>query len=152
MEPHPDFIHVDLPREFAIGAYHLAPLSPEFVKEDYDAVMASAPLLHDIFGDWPTGLTVEDNAIDLAWHEREFTSRRSFSWILRNETAVYIGCFYVYPAIGARDQAKATLWLCDIAQRDTVARTLRQLLGTWLEANIPTNITITWATSPRLEA
>ncbi|MFK7881707.1 hypothetical protein [Roseobacter sp.] len=151
MDPHPDFVEVTLPRDFALGAYRLAPLSPEFVDEDFDAVMASEHLLTGIFGDWPDGLTREDNLIDLAWHEREFTARRSFSWIIRDQTGAYAGCFYVFPALGSRGSAKAALWLCDISNRVSVARALREDLSDWLVETFPSGIDIAWTTRPKLD-
>lgn len=151
MDPHPDFEKVDWPRQFVLGAYKLTPLSPAFVDEDLERVLATAPLLDGFFGDWPAGLARADNLIDLAWHEREFTARRSFSWILRDRAEDYIGCFYVYPRIGGRGAVQAALWLCDISDRLGVARRLKDDLSIWLSDNLPSGIDVTWDTSPRLE-
>lgn len=151
MDPHPDFADVDWPRELDVGAHRLTPLSPPFVDEDFNAVQVTAPLFDGIFGDWPAGLTREDNLIDLAWHEREFTARRSFSWIVREQDGTYIGCFYLFPRLGSRGQADATLWLCDIADRLAVAVALKTALDTWLNDNLPPQIAVTWTTRPKLE-
>lgn len=151
MDPHPDFVDVALPRSIAIGAHQLTPLSPEFVDEDFDAVMATAPLLAGIFGTWPQGLTRSDNLIDLAWHEREFTARRSFSWIVRDRSGSYVGCFYIFPALGTRGQAKAALWLCDVPDRVGAAQALQATLKVWLAETLPAGIDITWATRPNLD-
>ena len=148
MQPHPDFAEADFPRSFALGRFHLTPLSPEFVEEDFAAVTAAAPLLNGFFGDWPAGLTLEDNLVDLAWHEREFTANRSFSWIIRDPAGTYLGCFYLFPEIGARGRAKAALWFGDIPDRAASARALKPLLLDWLRDSVPTGIDITWSTSP----
>ena len=113
--------------------------------------MATAPLLGAFFGDWPAGLTREDNLIDLAWHEREFTARRSFSWIVRDTGGTYIGCFYVFPQIGARRRAEAALWLCDMSDRLGIATSLKADLDHWLSENLPPQVAVTWSTSPELE-
>jgi hypothetical protein len=72
------------PRSFDLPRFRIAPLAPAHVDEDFDAVTGSPRMMKGLFGDWPDGLTREENMIDLAWHEREFTLRRSFSWIARN--------------------------------------------------------------------
>ena len=152
MKPHPDFADLDLPRSVALGGVHLTPLSPEFVDEDLNAVLATAPLLQGMFGDtWPSGLTREDNLIDLAWHEREFTTRRSFSWILRDGSGTYIGCFYIFPDIGSRGSATAALWLCDIPDREAVARIVKGDLVAWMKDTLSADLTITWKTRPILD-
>ncbi len=148
MDPHPDFADVTLPRDFGQNGFQLTPLSPEFVDEDLAAVMASADLMDGIFGDWPSGLTREANLVDLAWHEREFTARRSFSWIVRDDDRTYIGCFYLFPELGTRGQANAVFWLCDLPQRAAVAQNLKQVLTDWLARVLPSNINVTWSTRP----
>lgn len=151
MEPHPDFATLTLPRHFALGPYHLTPLTHACVDEDYAAVMSTAPLLNDYFGDWPNGLTREENLIDLAWHDREFTTKRSFSWIIRDTAGTYMGCFYLSPLLGTRGQCKADMWLCDMSDRIGVARDLKSALTAWLADMIPAHIALNWATSPKLE-
>jgi hypothetical protein len=151
MGPHPDYAKLDLPREFALGAHRLTPLSPAEAEEDFEAVMASAHVLDEVFGDWPAGLTLENNRIDLAWHEREFTSRRSYSWIIRDDGGAYVGCFYLYPSLGTRGKTEAILWLCDLPDRAALAQGLKTSLGDWLVQVLPSSIALTWITSPALE-
>ena len=152
VNPHPDFAAVDWPRRFPLGGFLLTPLTHAFVDEDYAAVMATAPLFDGIFGTWPEGLTREDNLIDLAWHDREFTARRSFSWIVRDVQEAYIGCFYLFPELGMRGRAKAVLWLCDIPARVSVASQLKDALSNWLADNLPPGIAIEWTSRPRIGA
>ncbi|MEO1538091.1 MAG: hypothetical protein AAFR73_10210 [Pseudomonadota bacterium] len=151
MRPHPDFAEVDWPRQFALDDHILTPLTPEFVDEDFEAVLSTAPLLEGVFGAWPAGLTRADNLIDLAWHEREFTARRSFSWIVRDRAETYCGCFYVFPEIGTRGKASAVLWLCDLPDRLELAQVLKSALSAWLSENLPTGIDIDWTTRPVLD-
>jgi len=151
MEPHPDFADIELPRDFALGAYRLTPLSPDFVDEDLEAVLVTAPLLYGMMGgSWPKGLTREANAIDLAWHEREFTAKRSFSWIVRDGAGTYQGCFYLNPKLGERGSAKAVCWLCDIADRGAVAITLKQELTVWMDRMIPKGTKLSWVFNPEI--
>ncbi len=151
MQPHPDFADSNLPRHMVLGDVSFTPLSPDVVDEDFEAVVATAPLLTGVFGTWPAGLTRADNAIDLAWHEREFTSNRSFSWIVRDDTGTYIGCFYIYPEIGSRGQATAVLWLCDMVNRNETALRLKKKLTAWMGENLPAGYDVTWVSSPMLD-
>lgn len=148
MKPHPDFVGIDLPRSHVLGDFYLTPLSPDQVDEDFDVVMQSAPLLKDTFGTWPEGLTRESNLVDLAWHEREFTAHRSFAWILRDADARYLGCFYIYPAIGDRGWADAVMWLRDMPKRETTAKRLKDALAEWLVGVLPPDVKLVWLTRP----
>lgn len=148
MDPHPDFIGVTLPRVVQLSGCKMTPLSPAHVQEDYDIVMETAHLLSDEPGAWPDGLTLEDNAIDLAWHEREFTTNRSFSWILRDDADTYLGCFYIYPDLGQRSTAKVVLWIRDMENRHERAILLHDQLANWIEANMPDGVKTHWHCNP----
>jgi hypothetical protein len=111
-DPHPDFADAPLPQLMTLGAFHLSPLTQACVEEDFEAVTASAALLSGLFGGaWPAGLTLEDNATDLHWHKREFSTARSFAWVVRDAAGGYLGCAYLYPDIGARGHGKGYVWL-----------------------------------------
>jgi hypothetical protein len=75
--------HFIVPRTYETNAYKLIPLTVNNLIKDYDAVMASVNHLTGLMGDsddWPVGLTIEENLIDLGWHQREFTLRHSFAY------------------------------------------------------------------------
>lgn len=150
MKPHPDFADVTFPRSHVLGDLHLTPLSPDHVDEDFDVVMESAPLLKDTFGTWPAELTRDANLIDLAWHEREFTAGRSFAWILRDANGRYLGCFYIYPAMGERGWADAVLWLRDMPDRTGAAIRFKGALVAWLGEILPADLRLDWLTRPAI--
>jgi len=151
MDPHPDFAACELPREADLEGFRLTPLGPAVVDEDFEAVTASAGLLNGLFGDdWPLGLTLEENAIDLAWHEREFTSRRSFAWVVRDPKGTYVACAYLYPDLGQRGSAKVVAWVRAMDDRHAVATRLRVELETWLRPLMPDGIDLSWRTSPKV--
>lgn len=76
-----------------LGAYYLDVLTAVDLEMDYEAVTRSQSVLQGLFGPkWPEGLTLEDNLIDLHWHHREFTAKRSFARVIRDEQATYLGC------------------------------------------------------------
>lgn len=133
-EAHPDFADRPPPREAVLGEVRLAPLGPDCAAEDFAAVTASATMLAGLFGSaWPAGLTYEANLRDLIWHGREFDHGRSFAWAIRSEAGAYLGCAYVYPAMGARGRGRAFLWL---AEPDAMPGRLAQIterFAAWLE-------------------
>jgi len=138
MQPHPDFAASTLPRRADLGLFHLAPLAPDSTEEDFVAVTRSTAVLQGVFGsDWPAGLTLEENRIDLAWHEREFTNCRSFSWILRDAQGAYLGCAYVFPALGERGCGRVNLWLVDSPDRIAKLALFQPLLADWLQPWLP---------------
>ncbi len=51
--------------------------------KDFDAVVTSEERLrrlHNPGGSWPKGLTLEQNQIELGWHQTEFQMRTSFAY------------------------------------------------------------------------
>jgi hypothetical protein len=72
------------------GRFRLTMLTVHDVVKDYDAMMSR--VVPD-----PT-LTLEQNLIDLGWHQYEFQQRRSFTYtvVSLDETRV-LGCVYIYP-------------------------------------------------------
>ncbi|GIX13091.1 MAG: hypothetical protein KatS3mg118_1050 [Paracoccaceae bacterium] len=119
MRPHPAFAGREIPRRVTLGPFHLHWLTLADADEDYAAVMESAEALaaqsHD---GWPAGLTEEENRIDLAWHQREFTAGRSFAWVIRDGRGAYLGCAYVYPSIAGLAEAEVRFWFRSTAVVD----------------------------------
>ena len=110
MTPHPDFETLQVPMSLTLGAYHLKILTGADVEVDFEAVTHSRSVLQGLFGPtWPEGLTLEDNLTDLHWHHREFTAKRSFAWVIRDESGTYLGCAYLFPDTGARGAGEAVL-------------------------------------------
>lgn len=149
MKPHPDFRDSALPQEAAVGEFRLTPLTPEQVDEDLAAVTGSERVLTGLFGDgWPQGLTREANAIDLAWHAREFAAKRSFAWIVRDKGGLYLGCAYLYPDLGARGRAEVVTWMCDTPDRVDRLSRFNAAFSDWLTQFLPPDYALTWTTMP----
>jgi len=64
--------------------FRIRTLTVNDVIKDYDAVMSSLNHLQGIFGPnstWPEAdLTLEQDLIDLGWHQKEFQIRSSFAY------------------------------------------------------------------------
>ena len=77
----------DIPERQETADFCLRMLTVHDVVKDYDAVMSSVERLTTVFDErsgWPQGLTLEQNLIDLGWHQKEFQMRRSFAYTVMN--------------------------------------------------------------------
>ena len=108
-----------IPADFAVPAkletdeFRLRMLTIHDVVKDYDAVMSSVEHCKTIWpgGKWPEGLTLEQNLIDLGWHQKEFQIRRSFAYTVVNppESRV-LGCVYIDSTSKRDYDAQVYLW------------------------------------------
>ncbi len=108
-----------IPPEFAVPErletteFRLRMLTVNDVVKDYDAVMTSVDHLKTIWpgGRWPEGLTLEQDLIDLGWHQREFQTRRSFAYtVVTPSESMVIGCVYIDPTRRRGYDAAVFLW------------------------------------------
>jgi hypothetical protein len=149
MGPHPDFAESDLPRHATLLDFRLTPLSGAEVDEDFAAIKRSQAVLKGLFGDdsWPTDITHTANLTDLHWHDREFTARRSFSWIIRDEAMAYIGCAYLLPTIGERGTGEIVTWLCDMPERVERLAAFNAAFEAWLAPYLPPGYAVSWTSN-----
>ena len=151
MVPHPDFEALDVPTSIALGDYQLDVLTAADVETDFDAVTRSQSVLQGLFGpDWPEGLTFEDNLIDLHWHHREFTAKRSYAWVIRDRSGVYLGCAYLFPKIGGRGGCDAAYWMADAPERLSHLAAFGPLYEAWLTELLPESLLISFKSNAHL--
>ncbi|MFK7752969.1 MAG: hypothetical protein AB8B51_10490 [Sedimentitalea sp.] len=151
MKPHPDFDALDVPMSVTLGVYHLEVLTGADVEEDFEAVTRSQSVLQGIFGPtWPEGLTLESNLTDLHWHHREFTTKRSFAWIIRDAAGTYLGCAYLFPVIGAIGAGEATFWVADAPDRLAHLAAFGPLYERWLKELLPPGYDLSLASNAQL--
>jgi hypothetical protein len=86
------------------------------VVKDYDAVMSSRPELWQRFGEiwgWPKAdLTLEQDLIDLGWHQKEFQTNRSFAYtVLSPDQTRVVGCVYIEPPYQQGFDATVLYWV-----------------------------------------
>lgn len=79
------------PERIVTDQFVLRPLKYADAERDYDAWSTSIDHLRGVFGPhsaWPRpDMTLEENAIDLAWHQREHEMKSSFAYtVLSNPT------------------------------------------------------------------
>jgi len=106
-----------IPEQLETDKLRLRILKVSDVVKDYDAVMSSIEHLQKTkpFGPnqkWPKGLTLEQNLIDLGWHQKEFQMRTSFAYTVMNlDESECLGCIYIDPTVKPGYEAKVFLWV-----------------------------------------
>jgi hypothetical protein len=105
-----DFV---VPQKLETDEFRLRMLTVNDVVKDYEAVMSSAEHCKTIWPGlgWPEGLTLEQNLIDLGWHQKEFQQRRSFAYTVVNlSESTVLGCVYIEPTKRCGHDAAVYLW------------------------------------------
>ncbi len=115
----------------------LRPLTIHDVVRDYDAVMTSQPELWERFGSlwgWPAAdLSLEQNLIDLAWHQKEAQRGSSFAYaVLNPEGTQQLGCVYIDPPFQPGYQAAVLYWVRTSALSTGLEATLAEVVRQWV--------------------
>jgi hypothetical protein len=106
----------NVPETLERPEFRLRMLTVNDVVKDYDAVMTSVDHLRGVFGPqstWPRpDLTLEQDLIDLGWHQKEFQRRSSFAYTVMDPTeSTCLGCVYIEPTTKRGYDAEAYLWV-----------------------------------------
>jgi hypothetical protein len=120
--------------------FRLRMLTVNDVVKDYDAVMTSREYLQGIFGKdskWPgEDLSLEQDLIDLGWHQKEFQKRSSFAYTMMSlDEKICLGCVYIYPTDESGHDAEVYLWARQ--SHATLDRELFDAVNIWLKATWP---------------
>ena len=129
-------IGFDAPTEYITKKFVLRPLTIDYVDEDYEVVMSSVDHLYKLMdnSEWPKGLTLEENLIDLGWHQREFTLGHSFAYtVLSPESNKIIGCCYIYPSANPQYEVQVFYWIKENLLKDGLESELGITIKSWLE-------------------
>jgi hypothetical protein len=131
-----------IPPGFDGAGFKARPITINDAVKDYDAVMTSAERLRERFPlwGWPPedGLTLEEDMIDLAWHQKEAELRRSFNYVvLSPDESRVLGCVYVDPPEKAGADAEVTLWVRVEEEGTGLEEELERRAREWLAAEWP---------------
>jgi len=128
----------DIPEALETESYRLRMLTVNDVVKDYDAVISSVEHIRSVWrpeSSWPTSdLSLEQDLIDLGWHQGEFERRRSFAYtVVTLDESRVIGCVYIRPTRKAGYDALIELWTRPPEQTDLVDEDrLRAVVKAWL--------------------
>ncbi len=111
------------------------------VVKDYDAVVSSTDHLQATFSNgsqWPVGLTLEQNLIDLGWHQKEFQIRSSFTYtVVSLDEERVLGCLYIYPFDKDGYDARASMWVRADMLESGLDQHLYEAVKTWISKDWP---------------
>jgi hypothetical protein len=133
---------IRIPQGFSTDRLRLRPLTIHDVVKDYDAVMSSRPELRELFGPgsgWPAdSLTLEQDLIDLAWHQKEFDLRTSFTYtVVSLDGSQVLGCVYLMPPARPGIDAEVFHWVRSSELASGLDAHLAQRLQQWLADEWP---------------
>ena len=122
--------------------FRLRPLTIHDVIKDFDAVMSSRVELRDLFGlgtQWPAdNLTIEQNLIDLAWHQKEFQTRGSFTYtVVSSDESRVLGCVYLFPPRDSSVDVVIYYWVRSSELAGKLEQQLLEQLHGWLAREWP---------------
>lgn len=105
--------------------------------KDYDAVMSSREHLWSRFGviwGWPSeDMTIEQNIVDLGWHQKEFQLRSSFDYaVMSLDEGRLLGCVYIDPPHQDGTDADVWYWARQSELATGLEAELESLLHRWL--------------------
>jgi len=111
------FLPADLVVPFSVETddFRMRMLTIHDLVKDYYAVMSSRDHLWRRFGvvwGWPKPeMTLEQNLIDLGWHQKEFQRRSSFAYtVVALDESLTRGCVYIDPPTAGGMDAEVWFW------------------------------------------
>jgi hypothetical protein len=134
-----------VPADFAVPqfletqCFRLRMLTIHDLELDFAAVTSSVEHLQTVWqNDWPVGLTLEQNLIDLGWHQKEFQRRSSFAYtVVRPDESQVLGCVYIYPSEKVDFDAEVYLWARVSELPSGLERELEVEVRNWLDDQWP---------------
>jgi len=133
-------VNFSVPDALETDEFRLRMLTVNDVVKDYDAVMSSVDHCKTIWPGlgWPEGLTLEQNLIDLGWHQREFQTRRSFAYtVVDLADSVVLGCVYIEPTKRRGYDAAVYLWARQSELAGGLENRLYRAVQEWLCSHWP---------------
>ncbi len=138
--PHP-FVAADfeVPETLQTERFRLRMLTVNDVVQDFEAVTTSKEHLQNVWqSKWPEGLTLEQNLIDLGWHQKEFQRRRSFTYtVVAPDESRVLGCVYIYPTRKQGFDAEVYFWARQSELAGGLETQLELALKNWLDQRWP---------------
>lgn len=128
-----DFV---VPQVLETTRMRLRPLTINDAVKDYDAVVTSEERLRTVYdpgGVWPLGLTLEQDIIELGWHQTEFQLRTSFAYtVVSLDESEVLGCMYIYPTRKPGYDVEITMWVRQSRAEEGLDQHLFETVEAWI--------------------
>jgi len=137
----PSFVPDDFEPPVALDGpgFRLEPLTGEHNARDHAAWAGSMEHIHRTpgfqQGNWPHEMTLDQNMADLIRHDKDFQTRRGFTYTVLDPDDDVVGCVYIYPLAGDPVAANVSSWVTE-ARADLDAP-LYHAVSEWLERDWP---------------
>lgn len=125
------------PRRLETPDFLIRPITYMDVVKDYEAVMSSREYLWGLFGDswgWPAeDLSLEQDLIDLAWHQKEAQLNSSYNYaVMSPDESRLLGCLYLDPPAGPDRDVDVFYWIRTMDGQAGLEARLRQAAEAWI--------------------
>ena len=132
----------EVPNTFENQHFKIRMLTVHDVMKDYDAVMTSIDHLQEMFlpiWNWPTkDLSLEQDLIDLGWHQKEFQRRSSFAYtVVSLDESQVLGCLYIDPCDKGSFDAEIYMWVRESELANNLDSILFNTVKEWVKGNWP---------------
>ncbi len=130
----------EVPQSLETERFRLRPITIHDVVKDYDAVKTSRDRLWEMFGEvwgWPPeSLTLEEDLIDLAWHQKEGEIESSFNYaVMSLDEKRLLGCIYMDPSPKAG--AEVAFWVRSDETDTGLEAKLEEAIRDWISSAWP---------------
>ena len=127
----------DVPGVLETPRMRLRPLTVDDAEKDYEAVISSEHRLRTVFrpdGEWPDGLTLKENVMELGWHQTEFGLRTSFAYtVMTLDESAVLGCMYIYPCHHDKYDVQVTMWVRESEADTGLDQHLYETVTKWID-------------------
>jgi hypothetical protein len=114
----------EVPQDLRSERMYLRPLTIDLAVKDYDAVTL--------------GLTLEQNIIELGWHQTEFQLRTSFAYsVLSPDQSEVMGCMYIYPTRKPGYDVEISMWVRQSRVDEGLDQQLFETVESWIAQRWP---------------
>lgn len=131
-----------VPQQVTTDSFVIRPLTITDAEPDYTAVMESRDRISNTFGPdnpWPSStLTLEQNRIDVAWHQKEHQRRDAFTYTVYDpETETELGCLYIQPTQVIQYDAVVYFWTAETADQRNLTIKIADTIRQWISNDWP---------------
>jgi hypothetical protein len=124
----------EVPERLEHERFRLRMLTVNDVVKDFEAI--NARVAPDGRDDPWFGTSLEQNLVDLGWHQKEFELRRSFAYtVVAPDESKVLGCVYLYPSDEA--DVEVRMWVRREAWDDGLDPVLEAAVREWIAEQWP---------------
>jgi hypothetical protein len=124
----------DVPPTLEHERFRLRKLTVNDVVRDFEAI--NARVRPDGVPDPWSDTSLEENLVDLGWHQKEFELGRSFAYtVVAPDESKVLGCVYLYPSDDA--DVEVQMWVRAEAYAEGLDPVLESAVRTWIETTWP---------------